>query len=161
MKHLIRFESYSEQDRLNDILSKILKYGEGSLTDLEKRFLQSWSTNTEKQVHDEIGKIETEQIFEDDNGYFKFEFKEWEDYGDEHHFIGTFYVPDLELENGKKVVGILEGKIVKFENGTVSPDFFNKDGYDIFEFCNGLEYELDGFIDYIIQEIEEKYKSID
>ncbi len=161
MKHIIRFESYSEQDRLNDILAKILKYGEGSLTDLEKRFLQSWSTNTEKQVHDEIGKIETEQIFEDDNGYFKFEFKEWEDYGDEQHFIGTFYVPDLELENGKKVVGILEGKIVKFENGTVSPDFFNKDGYDIFEFCNGLEYELDGFIDYIIQEIEEKYKSID
>jgi hypothetical protein len=62
MKHLIRFESYSEQDRLNDILAKILKYGEGSLTDLEKRFLQSWSTNTEKQVHDEIGKIDQDQL---------------------------------------------------------------------------------------------------
>jgi hypothetical protein len=130
MKHLIRFESYSEQDRLDDILAKILKYGESSLTDLEKKFLQSWSTNTEKEVHQEIQKIETEQIFEDDHGYFKFEFKEWEDYEDEQHFIGTFYVPDLELENGKKVVGILEGRIVKFENETVSPDFYSKYGPD-------------------------------
>jgi hypothetical protein len=161
MKHLIRFESYSEQDRLDDILAKILKYGESSLTDLEKKFLQSWSTNTEKEVHQEIQKIETEQIFEDDHGYFKFEFKEWEDYGDEQHFIGTFYVPDLELENGKKVVGILEGRIVRFENGTISPDFYSKDEYDIFEFCNGLEYELDSFIDYVVAEIEENYKSKD
>jgi len=91
----------------------------------------------------------------------KFEFKEWEDYGDEQHFIGTFYVPDLELENGKKVVGILEGRIVKFENETVSPDFYSKDGYDIFEFCNGLEYELDSFIDYVVSEIEGNYKSKD
>ena len=160
MKHLMRYEGYSSNERLDDILDKISKYGKSSLTDFENKFLQSWSTNTEIEVHDEIKLIENEQVFEDDNGYFKFEFKEWEDYGYEQHFIGTFYVPDLEWEDGKKVEGILEGKIVKFENGSISPDFFNKDGYDIFEFCNGLEYELDSFIDYVIQEIEEKYKSI-
>jgi len=65
------------------------------------------------------------------------------------------------LENGKKVVGILEGRIVRFENGTISPDFYSKDEYDIFEFCNGLEYELDSFIDYVVAEIEENYKSKD
>ena len=155
MKNLMRYESYSEQERLDDILDKISKYGKSSLTDFENKFLQSWSTNTEKEVHDEIKLIENEQVFEDDNGYFKFEFKEWEDYGDEQHFVGTFYVPDLDWEDGRKVEGILEGKIVKFENGAIGPDFYSKDGYDIFEFCNGLEYELDAFIDYVIQEIEE------
>jgi hypothetical protein len=157
----MRFESYSEQERLDDILDKISKYGENSLTDLEKKFLKSWDTNTQSKVHDELKWIENEQVFEDDDGYFKFEFKEWEDYGDEQHFIGTLYVPDLEWDdNDEKVEGILEGRIVKYENGMISPDFTNSGGYDVFDFCNGIEYELDSFIDYVISEIEEKYKSI-
>lgn len=160
MKHIMRYESYSEQERLDDILDKISKYGKSSLTDFENKFLQAWSTNTEKEVHDELKYIENEQIFEDDAGYFKFEFKEWEDYGDEQHFIGTLYVPDLEWEDGKTIEGCLEGKIVKYENGVVSPDFYSKEGYDVFEFCNGLEYELDSFIDYVIAEIEQKNSSI-
>ena len=41
----------------------------------------------------------------------------------------------------------------------VSPDFYSKEGYDVFEFCNGLEYELDSFIDYVISEIEENNNS--
>ena len=70
------------------------------------------------------------------------------------------YVPDLEFPSGKKIEGRLEGRIVVFENGTTSPDFYsvskrkNQDSYDIFEFCNGLEYELDSFIDYIIGELK-------
>ena len=162
MKHIMRFESYSEQERLDDILDKISKYGEDSLTDLEKKFLKSWNTDSQSKVHDEIKWIENEQIFEDDNGYFKFEFQEWEDYGDEQHFIGTLYVPDLEFEdNGEKIEGRLEGRIVKYENNQISPDFTNKDGYDIFDFCNGLEYELDSFLEYVISEIEQKSKSFD
>ena len=51
--------------------------------------------------------------------------------------------------------GCLVGRIVRYDNGMTFPDF-DKDGYDIFEFCNGLEYELDSFIDYVIDEIEEK-----
>ena len=162
MKHIMRFESYSEQERLDDILDKISKYGEDSLTDLEKKFLKSWNTNSQSEVHDEIKWIENEQIFEDDNGYFKFEFKEWEDYGDEQHFIGTLYVPDIESEdNDGKIEGRLEGRIVKYENGMISPDFTHTEGYDIFDFCNGLEYELDSFLDYVIAEIEQKQKSLD
>jgi hypothetical protein len=156
----MRFETYSEQDRLDDILDKIGKYGKESLTDMESKFLDSWKDENQSQVHDDIKYIENEQIFEDDSGYFKFEFKEWEDYGDEQHYIGTLYVPDLEFEDGKRIEGFLEGKIIKLENGMISPDFYNKDGYDIFDFCNGLEYELDSFIDYVIAEIEQKNSSI-
>ena len=62
MKHIIKYESYSEQERLDDILDKISKYGKSSLTDFENKFLQSWSTNTEKEVHDELKQID-DQIF--------------------------------------------------------------------------------------------------
>ena len=105
-------------------------------------------------------KKESETIFEDDMGYFKFEFESFESFEDEKHYIGKLYVPDLELPNGKRVEGCLDGRIIRYDTGMTLPDF-DKDGYDIFEFCNGLEYELDSFIDYVIEEIEEKNKSLD
>ena len=156
MNHLMRYEGYSSSERMDDVLDKISKYGISSLTQLEKEFLDSHKSGSEKESHDKISKEESETIFEDD--YFKFEFETWEDFGDEQHFIGILYVPDLELPDGKIIEGRLEGKIIKFENGNISPDFYSKDGYDAFEFCNGLEYELDSFIDYVIDKIEEKYK---
>jgi hypothetical protein len=158
----MRYEGYSIQERIDDILDKISKYGMSSLTTLEREFLDSHSKGTEKEIHDKIAKEEQESVFEDDNGYFKFEHRETEDYGDEIHYIGTLYVPDLELLNGGKLEGRLEGKIIVYENGQTSPDFYsvarksNQDVYDVFEFCNGLEYELDSFIDYVVSELEEK-----
>ena len=156
MNHLMRYEGYSSSERMDDVLDKISKYGISSLTQLEKEFLDSHKSGSEKESHDKISKEESETIFEDD--YFKFEFETWEEFGDEQHFIGILYVPDLELPDGRIIEGRLEGKIIKFENGNISPDFYSKDGYDAFEFCNGLEYELDSFIDYVIAKIEEKYK---
>lgn len=162
MKHLMRYEGYDSQERQNDILDKISKYGMDSLTPLEKQFLDSYSLNKEDEVHADIKLKEEEKVFEDDSGYFKFEHEETEDYGDEIHYIGTLYVPDLELENGQKLEGRLEGRIIVYDNGQTSPDFYsiprksNEEVYDVFEFCNGLEYELDNFIDYIVDELAKK-----
>lgn len=163
MKHLMRYEGYSIQERIDDILDKISKYGISSLTHLEREFLDAHSKGKEKEIHDKISKLESETIFEDDNGYFKFEYDHTEDYGDEVHHIGTLYVPDLELLNGKRIEGRLEGRIVVFSTGAISPDFYsisdkkiNNDIYDVFEFCNGLEYELDSFLDYVVSELDEK-----
>lgn len=155
MKHLMRYEGYTSNERMDDILDKISKYGIISLTPLEKEFLDSHKAGVEKETHDKMSNEESETIFEDD--YFKFKFETWEDYDNEQHYIGTLYVPDLE-SGGKIIEGCLEGRIIKFENGSISPDFYSKEGYDIFEFCGGLEYELDSFIDYVIAQIEEKYK---
>lgn len=159
----MRYEGYTSIERTDEILDKISKYGIKSLTPLEKEFLDSHKLGKEEELHDKLAKSETENIFEDDNGYFKFEFDSCEDYGDEIHYLGTLYVPDLEFENGKKIEGRLEGRIVVYENGQVSPDFYSiqkdpksSDHYDVFEFCNGLEYELDSFIDYVVSELEQK-----
>lgn len=155
MKHLMRYEGYTSKERTDDILDKISKYGILSLTHSEKDFLDSHSSGEEEEFHDKIAKKEQETVFEDDSGYFKFEHKEIELFDDEIHYIGTIYVPDLELPNGKRIEGRLDGKIIVYKSGQNSPDF-EKDDYDIFEFCNGLEYELDNFIDYVVGELEEK-----
>lgn len=163
MKHLMRYEGYTSKEREDDILDKISKYGIKSLTPLEKEFLDSYKSGKEEEVHDKIAKEESETVFEDDNGLFKFEFDSCEEYEDEIHYLGTLYVPDLVFENGKRIEGILGGKIVVFKNGQISPDFYSiqkdpksLDHYDVFEFCNGLEYELDSFLDYVVSELEQK-----
>jgi hypothetical protein len=163
MKHLMRYEGYTSKERTDEILDKISKYGINSLTSLEKEFLDSHSIGKEEETHDKLSKSESETVFEDDNGYFKFEHTEIEDYGDEVHYIGTLYVPDLEWPNGKRIEGRLEGRIVVYSNGQISPDFYSvqkdsksHDNYDVFEFCNGLEYELDSFLDYVVGELKQK-----
>ena len=67
-------------------------------------------------------------------------------------YIGTLYVPDLKIGN-KLINGRMEGQIINFSVGRYSVDF-DKDGYDVFDFCNGIEYELDSFIDYVVSELE-------
>lgn len=155
MKHLIRYEGYTTQERLNDILDKISQYGIKSLTSLESEFLDSHKSNTEEETHNKVKYIENERIFEDDSGRFKFEYKETKYLDNEDHYIGTMYVPDLEVENDKKIDGRLDGMIIHYDNESISLDF-EKGKYDIFEFCSGLEYELDNFIDYIVSELSEK-----
>jgi len=163
MKHLMRYENYTSTERMDDILDKISKYGIDSLSDLEKEFLDSHKTGKEQELHDKLAKSEVETTFEDDLGKFTFELSEVQKIKsksgelEEIEIIGTLYVPDLEWPNGKRIEGRLEGKIIKYSNGTTSLEF-EKDGYDVFEFCNGLEYELDTFIDYVVSEIDEKFK---
>jgi len=163
MKHLMRYEGYTAPQRVDDILDKISKYGMNSLREDEKEFLNAHKIGNEEEIHNKMIVDEIDTIFEDDNGYFKFEHSETEDYGGEIHYIGTLYVPDLRFPSGKKIEGRLEGRIIVYENGSVSPDFYSiikdphtHDNYDVFEFCNGLEYELDSFIDYVVDELGEK-----
>lgn len=149
---------YSISERVNDILDKISKYGMKSITKLEKEFLDSYSIGKENETHNKINKDEYEFIFEDEDGYFKFELIDIVEFEDEKHYNGVIYVPDIILKN-KKIEGRLEGNITVYLDGTISPDFYlisKKTIYDIFEFCEGLEYELDNFVDYIIKKIERK-----
>ena len=167
MKHLMRYEGYSAQQRVDDILDKISKYGIKSLRDDERDFLNAHKLGNEEEIHNKMVLDESETIFEDDNGYFKFEHSETEDYGDETHYIGTLYVPDLVFPNGKRIEGRLQGRIIVYQNGSVSPDFYSiskdphtHDYYDVFEFCNGLEYELDSFIDYVVDELDDENEDL-
>ena len=76
---------------------------------------------------------------------------------------GNLKPKQKKIEKIEKIEGRLEGRIVVFKNGQVSPDFYSVqkdpntgDNYDVFEFCNGLEYELDNFLEYVISTIEDE-----
>ena len=159
MKHLMIYEEFSSQERTDELLDKISKYGISSLTPHEKDFLDAVSTGNEEEVKTKMKELDTDQVFED--GYFKFELEDTKYEDDGICYIGTLYVPDLELGDGRKIEGDLKRRIILHNNGSYSLDFekttYEKGKeveYDVFEFCNGLEYELDSFIDYVIQELE-------
>ena len=99
----MRYEGFSAQERQDEILDKISKYGISSITPDEKEFMDSWSQGKEEEVHRKLNYHENEIIFEDDSGLFKFEFQELEDYDDEKHIIGVIYVPDLTWEDGTPI----------------------------------------------------------
>lgn len=156
MKHLMRYEGYSSKERVDDILDKISKYGMESLSSLEREFLDSHKSGKQEDLHKQLAKQESETTFEDDFGNFRFELEEVEDYGDEFHYIGTMYVPDLTVSGNKVIEGRLRGTIIaNMTTGEIVPEF-ELDEYDIYEFCNGLEYELDSFLDYVVAELSEK-----
>lgn len=151
----IKYKEFTIQQRIDDILDKISKYGIDSINKDEKEILDLYSIGSEDEINKKLIS-EINKIFEDNHGYFKFEYKKTINLGDEEiHYFGTLYVPDLKLTNGKLIKGKLERKIVVYKNGQVSPYFFsnNKQSYDVFEFCDGLEYELDSFLDYVVCEL--------
>lgn len=161
MKHLMRYEGFTPQERQDEILDKISKYGIDSITNNEIEFLNSFALGTQEEAHKKLNYLENDLVFEDDSGLFKFEFKNIENYNNEKHIIGIIYVPNIKMHDGTIINGRLEGKIIDYGDGTTCPDFYlkfnyksQKIEYDIFEFCNGIEYELDSFIDYVVSEIE-------
>jgi len=153
------YEEFSSKELTDELLDKISKYGISSLTQHEKEFLDAVSSGDEEEVKTKMKNLDTDQVFQDD--YFKFELDETKYQGDGIYYIGTLYVPDLEFPDGRRIEGAIKGQIILHNNGTYALEFektaYEKGKevqYDVFEFCNGLEYELDSFIDYVIQELE-------
>lgn len=151
MKFVKTFESFN----LDSILDKIHTSGIESLTKLEKEYLDAVSGENKNEI-DRIEKEAGERLIKSSDGYFVFEFSHMEDFGDEQMYYGIIHVPSIEWENGKSIEGIIEGYI-EVHNGAIAPNFEKKafgHTYDVLEFCNGLEYELDSFLEQIISEIE-------
>ena len=143
-------ETYTMDDKLNDILDKILKYGIKQITATELEFLDSYSKGRQYQTYDKISK-EDWKIFEDK--YFRFEYFKLRKAKGETHIVGTFYVPDM-MNKHVLIKGCIKGEIIIYENKAISL-YFEKGGYDIIDFCEGIEYELDKFVDYIIDRLRE------
>lgn len=155
MNHLMRYDGYTTAQRLDDILDKISKYGISSLRLDESEFLDSYKIGKEDEFHDRIKFKESEIIFEDE--YFKFELDKIIYLENNTQYLGTLYVPELIYHN-KKIDGRLSGKIIAYNSGQNVPDFeyVGSRVYDVFEFCTGMEYELDIFIDYVVAELYKK-----
>jgi hypothetical protein len=155
----MRYDGYTSSQRTDDILDKISRHGIKSISKLEKRFLDAHKHGKEELMHILLTKEESERFFLDDSGMFGFEFDSIEDFGDQIHYLGILICPDLVLESGKTISGRLSGQIVYYADVDMAiPDYgVEIDGklLDVFDFCEGYEYELDNFIDYLVEELEQ------
>lgn len=151
-------EEYSCQRRVDEILDKISKYGIYSVTNKEKDFLDAYSSGNKEKTLDRLSILDKDIMFE--SSYFKFELEDTIINNHDTTYKGTFYVPDLTLMDGSILEGNIYGELIVYRNGTYILNFDKKVTinnndfiYEIYEFCEGLEYELDSFIDYIILEL--------
>jgi hypothetical protein len=148
---MINQNKIDSQDRLNFILDKISGTGIKSLDKEEKLFLNSFSTGKEEECNKKLSEKESSSIFISDDGIFKFKMRDVETIEQIKFINGQIIVPDIKLK--KRVVkGELNGSILVFSDGNVALDFV-KGKYDIFEFVSGLEYELDCFIDDLVNKL--------
>lgn len=154
LKTYERWTNYS--DIVDDILDKINSSGINSLNASEKDFLDAYRKNNYKQMDDLIRDFNARNF---SDKYFSFKYSHSEETGDETRYYGTIFVPDLVWEDGKTVNGEIEGYICKLSNHQLVP-YFDKGDYDILEFCNGLEYELDNFLEYVVNTLEDE-KSVE
>lgn len=140
--------------KLNSLLDKILKYDLPSLTERELSFLKSFSCYDEDDFFIKYTNQESEEVFEDFDGYFRFEYIDtsYTPYSKLIH--GRLYVPDLKLKNDI-ITGILSGYIIVSNEGQIILNF-KKKKWDVFDFCNEIECELDIFIDSVVKQIDEK-----
>jgi len=150
MLYLKTYENWTFYNEvLDEILDKINKSGIESLDELEKEFLEAWENKTEMN---RILTLMKQKTFTDK--YFTFKLSEIKDFNSEKYYYGKIIVPDLEFEDGSRLEGEMTGWILKVGDQLIP--YFEKDGYDILEFCNGLEYELDNFLEYVINTIEDE-----
>jgi hypothetical protein len=139
-------------DRLNRILDKIKIIGVKSLDKKELDFLNSFKNGDEEYFNKKFNSDKTQSTYISDDGFFMFNVENIEYIKDELRIVGIIFVPDLVIK--KKVIkGEIKGQIIVFNNKEVGLDFL-KGKYDIFDFVNGLEYELDRFIDDLIISIK-------
>jgi hypothetical protein len=142
------------EDYLDEILDKISKFGFSFLTKAERSFLEAYS----KSDGETMTKICREQIsrkFESIDSKFTFTLVDIEKMSEEGIlYHGELRVPDLFIGNGKLIQGIMNGYIWSI-NGNNIP-IFERDGYDVLEFCDGIEWEFDIFLDYVISTIKDE-----
>jgi hypothetical protein len=144
--------NYQPDDRLNDILDKINEFGKPSLTKFELEFLNSYSKGDQEITNEKLLEIEKEKTFLSDDGNFQFILEKIDIIEDTTIYSGILIVPSIKVK-AKIIHGQLFGCITKYGNGEISLDFGIGDN-DVFDFVNGLEYELDSFIDEIVSKLQ-------
>ena len=114
MKRLMVYEDFSSQEKTDELLDKISKYGITSLTGHEKDFLDAVSSGDDERVQNKMKILSNDTFFEDD--FFKFELDDIKYKKNGIQYIGTLYVPDLEKPH-KTIEGNFELNKRRFSNG--------------------------------------------
>lgn len=139
--------------RLDSILDKINSNGIDSLSKIERDFLDAHHEGKEQEIYKNLISDDNERTFYDDDGKFKFILEVTSVYGNNTYHTGILECPDYII-GYDTIPGRIRGRIVILGNGKTYPEFtHDESGLDVWDFCEGLEYELDNFIDYVVSEL--------
>jgi hypothetical protein len=115
--------------------------------------------------HDLVGRgvsfsNDEEIVIEDKDFGLIFKFEKIHKQGEETYYWGTLYCPDYtyggEDDEQETIPGELYGRFVSFEDGPTMLDFEGPNDLTAYDFCEGLEHELDNFAEYAVDEINKK-----
>lgn len=144
---------FDKNERQNEILDKIHKYGIESMLPLEKLFLDNIESN--EYYSDALNKFESLNIFECD--LFTLEIISINTVGNNITLMCNLYTPDMILDD---IVysGFLTGTI---RYNLISKRIHNnlkKNKFNVYQFIDGFEFEFDDFMDFVIESILEDLK---
>lgn len=164
------FTNDSMQDMITDALEKEIKAAieKNGHFSTEDYYTLTKSRKLDDRMADEIfhelvsrgiGFGDGEEIIIEDE-QFIFHFEKIQRQGEETYYWGTLYCPDYtyggEEDEQETLPGKLYGRFVAFEDGPIMLDFEGPNDLTAYDFCEGLEHELDGFAEYAVDEINKK-----
>lgn len=103
-----------------------------------------------------------EIVIEDEDFGLIFKFEKLQKQGEETYYWGTLYCPDYtyggEEDEQETIPGEIYGRFVVFDEGPIILDFEGPNDITAYDFCEGMEHELDNFAEYAVDEINKKLK---
>jgi len=134
-----KYVEFMVENRQDEILDKISQSGVESLTDEEKRFLDSHKEGNEKEVGKELNIRDGREELESDDHLFEFDMESVEDYGVD----GQFVIGNLTYYGGLYYGKFVFNQYKELEYWMFEPahDDIERDDVNIWE----LEYKLDDF----------------
>jgi len=103
-----------------------------------------------------------EIVIEDEDFGLIFKFEKLQKQGEETYYWGTLYCPDYtyggEEDEQETIPGEIYGRFVVFDEGPIILDFERPNDLTAYDFCEGMEHELDNFVEYAVDEINKKLK---
>lgn len=144
---------YTNKEREDEILDKIIKYGLESVSPLEKLFLDN--INNREHYNNLIKEFESVNVFECD--LFTIEIIKVTINGNNIILLCNLYTPDLIISNNTRP-GLLKGTL---RYNVISKRLHNNlksEKYNIYQFIHGIEYQFDVFLDFVLDNILEDLK---
>jgi hypothetical protein len=140
-------QQYTQQ--IDFILDKLLKFNKdiNQLDKIEVECLSAYAENRHKDALFAFN-MDDARTFYSDEGDFVFKHTRTTYNKGFMCYFGTIFVPDYtDEETGTVIPGALHGYIEYVPENKIVLPFFGRDNADILDFCNGLECELDTFLE--------------
>ena len=147
MINIKTYKQFNENVDIDSILDRISKSGYDSLSDVDKKKLDNYSNGISDDT--DIFADLLNKKYNDTYRYFNFNLTKVVYNGAELKIYGLLSLPSIENVDSNNISGYIDVNL----NSMVNDLEFNRSGYIPYDFVEGLEYELDAFIESIVDDV--------